>query len=56
MNDPSSIALLQEATKHENKNAYEKYCAAAMKSIQDCTLRGQLEIVFPETGIDISEV
>ncbi len=34
VNDPESIALLQEATKHENKSAYEKYCAAAMASIR----------------------
>ena len=27
-----------------------------MTSIKDCTLRGQLDIVFPEQGIDISEV
>ncbi len=25
INDPTSIALLQEATKHGNSNAYEKY-------------------------------
>ena len=56
VNDPSSIALLQEATKYENKSAYDKYCEAAMNSIQECTLRGQLELVFPEKGIDISEV
>jgi len=57
INDPSSIALLQEATKHENKNAFEKYCEAAMKSVRECTLRGQLDINFPEDGgIDISEV
>ena len=57
INDPSSIGLLQEATKYENKNAYQKYADAATKSIKDCTLRGQLELVFPENGgIDISEV
>ena len=57
VNDPTSISYLQEATKYENKNAYEKYRAAAMNSIKDCTLRGQLEIVFPEEGaIDIEEV
>eukprot|EP00092_Neocalanus_flemingeri_P019929 GFUD01021587.1.p1 GENE.GFUD01021587.1~~GFUD01021587.1.p1 ORF type:complete len:2149 (+),score=589.84 GFUD01021587.1:113-6559(+) len=56
INDPTSIGLLQEATKYENKNAYDKYCEAAMTSIKDCTLRGQLEIIFPDQGIDISEV
>ncbi len=34
VNDPESIALLQEATKHENRSAYEKYSAAAMASIR----------------------
>ena len=57
INDPSSIGLLQEATKYENKNAYQKYVDAAIKSIRDCTLRGQLELAYPEDGgIDISEV
>ena len=57
INDPSSIGLLQEATKYENTNAYQKYVDAASKSIKDCTLRGQLELVYPENGgIDISEV
>ena len=57
INDPSSIGLLQEATKYENKNAYQKYVDAAIKSIKDCTLRGQLELTYPEDGgIDISEV
>ena len=57
INDPSSIGLLQEATKYENKNAYQKYVDAAKQSTKDCTLRGQLELVYPEDGaIDISEV
>ena len=57
INDPTSIALLQEATKYENKSAFEKYCAASMETIKDCTLRGQLEINFPMTGaIAIEEV
>ena len=57
INDPSSIALLQEATKYGNKSAFEKYCNASMAAIKDCTLRGQMEIVFPEgVAIDIGEV
>jgi len=57
INDPSSIALLQEATKYGNKSAFEKYCDASMAAIKDCTLRGQMEIAFPEgVAIDIGEV
>ena len=57
INDPTSIGLLQEATKYDNKNAYQKYVDEAIKSTKDCTLRGQLELAYPETGgIDLSEV
>lgn len=58
INDPSSVAMLQEATKHGNQDAYLKFVDAAMKSIKECTLRGQLEINFKEDiiPIDISEV
>ena len=34
VNDPESVALLQEATKYGNKNAYEKFSQAAKKSIE----------------------
>lgn len=37
INDPSSIGLLQKATKYENTTAYEKYCEAALTSIKDFT-------------------
>jgi glutamate synthase (NADPH/NADH) len=56
INDPASIALLQEATKHSNKSAYDKYCDAAMTSIRDCTLRGQLDFVTDRQPIDIDQV
>ena len=58
INDPKSIALLQEATKDQNKGAFKKYEEAAMESIRDCTIRGQMEINWPEdvTPVDISEV
>ena len=46
INDPDSIANLQSATKNgNNKSAYEMYRQAEMKSIRDCTLRGQLEFI-----------
>ena len=56
INDPSSIALLQEATKYDNKSAFEKYVQASMESIRDCTLRGQLDFVTDREPIDINEV
>ncbi|TRY70669.1 hypothetical protein TCAL_09685 [Tigriopus californicus] len=48
INDPNSVALLQEATKHENQAAYQKYVDAAVESIRDCTIRGQFELNFPD--------
>ena len=56
INDPSSIALLQEATKYDNKSAFEKYVQASMESIRDCTLRGQLDFVNDREPIDVNEV
>ena len=56
INDPESIAALQEATKNKNKSAYEKYVDAAMKTVRDCTLRGQLDFVKDRQPIDIDEV
>lgn len=56
INDPKSIAYLQEATKHNNSNAYDQYVSAAMKSVRDCTLRGQLDFVTDRQPIDIQDV
>lgn len=58
INEPSSIASLQEAAVSKSLNAYEKFCQSTMESVRACTLRGQLEIV-PNPSIppvDISEV
>uniref|UniRef100_A0A0K2SWT2 glutamate synthase (NADH) n=1 Tax=Lepeophtheirus salmonis TaxID=72036 RepID=A0A0K2SWT2_LEPSM len=57
INDPASIAFLQEATKYENKNAYQKYVDATMETIKKCSIRGQFEIDFSKgTPVDVSEV
>ena len=58
INDPDSIANLQSATKNgNNTSAYENYRVAEMKSIRDCTLRGQLEFIeMSNCSIDIDEV
>ena len=47
---------MQEATKHDNKSAFDKYVDAAMRSVRECTLRGQLDFVTNQEPIDISEV
>ena len=57
INDPDSIAQLQSATKSNgNKSGYEMYRQAEMKSIRDCTLRGQLEFIELSNSIEIEEV
>lgn len=58
INEPSSIASLQEAAVSKSQNAYEKFCQSTMESVKSCTLRGQLEVVpSPDIPpIDISEV
>lgn len=56
INDPASIASLQDAAVHNNKNSYDTYRTSSMKSVKDCTLRGQLDFIDTCTKIDISEV
>lgn len=56
INEPGSIANLQEAAVNNNQNAFERYKESTMKSVKECTLRGQLELVKGRTKIDISEV
>ncbi|XP_073839510.1 uncharacterized protein [Musca autumnalis] len=56
INEPSSIASLQEAAVSNNANAFEAFKATTMESVRRCTLRGQLEFVNDRQKIDISEV
>ncbi|XP_076674514.1 uncharacterized protein LOC143372318 isoform X2 [Andrena cerasifolii] len=57
INDPDSIANLQDYVNSKNWNAYEKYQKTTMDMVKACTLRGQLEIVeTPETAISVEEV
>ena len=56
INEPLSIANLQEAAINNNKNAFESYKQSTLKSVKECTLRGQLELQKGSNKIDISEV
>ncbi|XP_055379019.1 uncharacterized protein LOC129610451 [Condylostylus longicornis] len=56
INEPASIAYLQEAAANNNKSAYEKYRTSALDNVEKCTLRGQLSFVTDRQKIDISEV
>ncbi|XP_021344531.1 putative glutamate synthase [NADPH], partial [Mizuhopecten yessoensis] len=56
INDPQSIANLQDAAKNNNKNAYAKFTESSWDSVRKCTLRGQLDFVYAKEPLDVSEV
>ncbi|XP_063821102.1 uncharacterized protein LOC135071248 [Ostrinia nubilalis] len=56
INDPLSIANLQEAAVNKSSSAYDKYRESSLESIRACTLRGQLDLVRLDEPIPLSEV
>ncbi|XP_072941107.1 uncharacterized protein [Epargyreus clarus] len=56
INDPMSIANLQEAALNKSSSAYDRFKESALESVRACTLRGQLELVKLDEPIPISEV
>ncbi|XP_052242063.1 uncharacterized protein LOC127852221 isoform X2 [Dreissena polymorpha] len=56
MNDPLSVANLQEAAMNNSKDAYARFAETSLESARACTLRGQLDFKFSETTLDLSEV
>lgn len=56
INDPISIANLQEAATNKNQSAYDRFRESNMQSVRSSTLRGQLEFINPHKSIDISKV
>jgi glutamate synthase (NADPH/NADH) len=57
INDPTSIANIQDAVRTKNDKSYEAYSRSAYESIKDCTLRGLLDFDFEATNpIPIDQV
>nr|XP_050862709.1 uncharacterized protein LOC127069596 isoform X1 [Vespula vulgaris] len=56
INDPGSIASLQDYVVSKSNNAYENYRKISMDMVQNCTLRGQLVIKKLDKPIDINEI
>ncbi|XP_041463541.1 putative glutamate synthase [NADPH] isoform X1 [Lytechinus variegatus] len=56
VNDPVSIANLQDAARNKNQNAYTKFVESQKESVRMCTLRGQLEMVPSDEPLDLSLV
>ncbi|GLI72445.1 glutamate synthase [NADH] [Penicillium ochrochloron] len=57
INDPTSIANIQDAVRTKNDKSYEAYAKAEHEQIKNCTLRGMLEFDFEQrTPIPIDQV
>ncbi|CAK7566003.1 MAG: glutamate synthase [NADH] [Sporothrix epigloea] len=57
INDPTSIANIQDAVRTKNDKSYEAYSRAEYESIKACTLRGMLDFKFDEcTPVPIDQV
>lgn len=56
INEPASVASLQEAAANKNAKAFEDYKRSTLKSVKECCLRGQMELVKGRQAIDIGEV
>ncbi|XP_035687189.1 glutamate synthase [NADH], amyloplastic-like isoform X1 [Branchiostoma floridae] len=54
INDPLSIANLQDAAKNKNKGAYEKFKESTLEAVRACTLRGQLDLKTLDEPLDLS--
>lgn len=49
INDPKSIANLQDAVREKNEKAYTEYSLAEYEQIKKCTLRGLLDFDYEST-------
>ncbi|KAF7269671.1 hypothetical protein GWI33_017287 [Rhynchophorus ferrugineus] len=56
LNEPASIAALQESAVNKNKNAYEKFRESTMQSVKDCMLRGRFELRTLDQSLPLEEI
>ena len=57
INDPVSIANIQDAVRTKNDKSYEAYSMSEYEQIKDCTLRGMLDFSFEDrTPVPIEQV
>ncbi|CCH44198.1 glutamate synthase (NADPH/NADH) [Wickerhamomyces ciferrii] len=57
INDPVSIASLQDAVRNKNEHAFEIYTKKEIEAIRDCTLRGMLDLDYENsTPIPLDQV
>ncbi|KAJ8917498.1 hypothetical protein NQ315_005547 [Exocentrus adspersus] len=56
LNEPGSIASLQESAVNKNKTAYERFRESTMESIRNCMLRGRLDLRTLDQPLSLDEV
>ncbi|XP_025097686.1 putative glutamate synthase [NADPH] isoform X1 [Pomacea canaliculata] len=56
MNDPLTIANLQDAARSNSRDAYARFSESSWMSARKCTLRGQLDFNFLDKPLDLNEV
>jgi glutamate synthase (NADPH/NADH) len=56
INEPQSVAMLQEAVRDRNEDAYQKYSRQAYEQIKHCTLRGLLDFRSDVKPVPVEEV
>lgn len=56
LNEPASIAALQESAINNNKTAYEKFKESTMESVRNCMLRGRLELRTLDQPLSLDEI
>jgi glutamate synthase (NADH) len=57
INDPTSVANIQDAVRTKNDKSYEAYSLSEYESIKNCTLRGMLDFDFESrTSVPIDQV
>nr|XP_023020294.1 glutamate synthase [NADH], amyloplastic [Leptinotarsa decemlineata] len=56
LNEPTSIAALQESAINKNKTAYEKFRESTMESVRNCMLRGRFELRTYDQPLPLDEI
>lgn len=56
LNEPASIASLQEAAVNKNKTAYERFRESNMESVRNCMLRGRLDLRRLDQPLPLDEI
>ncbi|RZC34842.1 glutamate synthase 1 [NADH], chloroplastic [Asbolus verrucosus] len=56
LNEPASIAALQESAINKSQSAYEKFKESTMESVRNCMLRGRFELRTLDQPLPLDEI